>query len=126
MNSSSNNNNATTGHEEAYILRVNSKGWNTKGPVLADVNGCYSICYDCAMNDSIRTDHPTEKTAYQFANVAYGDDKGKNGKAILINCEGGGIETGLLTTGGSFEKVQVLNLRGDYSKIVNTNIEFIE
>lgn len=69
-----NNNNATTAHEGANVLRIGCSGSNTKGPVLADVGGCYSICIDCDMVDSTYS----LGTYYFEANVA--------GKAILINC----------------------------------------
>ena len=121
INDTNQNNNATTAHEEAYILRINTKGWNTRGPVCIDVNGCYSILYDCSMFDSVRSEHANSKVAYHFA-----DDAGlTNGKAIMINCEGGGENTDLLSTSGGFEKVQVRNLKGDLDRIISANVELI-
>lgn len=79
------NNNATTCHEGASILRIGSIGYNTTGPILADVNGCYSICIDCHMKDALDGLTRT-KSAYFF------DNNGATapGKAYLINSDGGG------------------------------------
>lgn len=46
-------NNATTCHEGVNILRIGCIGFNTEGPTMADVGGCYSIVVDCYMYDSL-------------------------------------------------------------------------
>lgn len=78
------NNNTTTAHEGINILRIGTKG-NGKSIPLADVNGCYSICIDCHMEnaDSIAG------TYY----LGYAADT--NGKAIIINCSSDDNSIGL-------------------------------
>lgn len=126
VNDTNNNNNCTTAHEGAYVLRVNTKGWLSRGPLLADINGCYTILYDCNMTESLRSAHPSDKAAYQFANGAFGTEgKGLNGKAIMVNCEGGGTDTLLLSTANSFAAIQVLNLIGDFKKMYNANLVYL-
>lgn len=71
--------NATTAHEGICILRVGSVGYNTKGPVLADVNGCYSISIACKMSNSV-TDNDG---SFFFSNTG---TPPKSGKAVLIDC----------------------------------------
>lgn len=99
------NNNATTCHDGINILRVNSKGWNTKGPVLADVNACYSINYDCSMCDSTLLGGSTA-SAFFFSND--GEEKGKH---YLYNCEGGGYKTHSINTYDD-AIINVCNFRG--------------
>lgn len=104
-------NNITTAHEGMRILRVASKGSKSKGPVLADVHGCYSICIDCVMNDSlIANDEAYNKAAFFFE-----DSTGTDGHAILINCSGGDAETKGISCGTSFKaqgKIGVNNFVG--------------
>ena len=110
-----NNNNATTAHDGYNVLRIGCIGFNTKGPVLADVNGCYSINYDCIMYDSLLSGMPNVKTAYWFDDSG---DTGKITKAYLINCNGGGKETNGINTDGT-AKVNVHNFKGNN---VNTSV----
>lgn len=109
--------NATTAHEGMTMLRVGSVGYNTYGPVLADVNGCYSVCIDCTMFDSLR---PTYRTRAGF----YFDESGepaRHGKAYLINCSGGGKDTWTVNTDGLVE-VYIQKLQGDN---IPTDLSFI-
>lgn len=93
LRSPNGNNNATTAHDGINILRINSKGWNTKGPVLADIQGCYSINYDCTMYDCALLGGDTA-TAFFFSN----DGVAQKGKHYLINCSGGGYKTYAINT----------------------------
>ncbi|MFK3936705.1 hypothetical protein ACI2JA_04205 [Alkalihalobacillus sp. NPDC078783] len=111
VNDSTDINNATTAHEGIHILRVRSFGIRTKGPVLADVHGCYSICIDCNMNDClIENDSAYNKAAFFFE-----DNSQSHGHAILINCSGGDRFTKGISCGTSFKaegKIAVLNFVG--------------
>lgn len=107
-------NNATTCHDGIRILRVGCIGYNVKGPVLADVNGCYSINYDCVMYDSkINTGYST-KVAYYFDDAPSSLIAAPNGKAYLINCQGGGDVNYSISGDTSFKngKINVLNFIG--------------
>lgn len=46
---SANTHNLYTAHEGMSVLRCNCNGNNSKGPLLADVNGCRSINIDCQL-----------------------------------------------------------------------------
>jgi hypothetical protein len=77
-------NNAFTCHEGVCILRVNDFGFNTKGTVCADVNGCYSVLVDCKMNGSILNTTDWQACSYYF----FADTNVLGGKVVLINCSG--------------------------------------
>lgn len=99
--------NATTAHDGMTVLRICSLGYDCWGPVLADVNGCYSVNVGCTMYDSLRSDNQT-KSAFYF------DDSGsvKKGKAFLIDCEGGGNDTFSFNTDGIID-LNVKNFKGN-------------
>ena len=83
-NQTQHSNNATTAHDGMTIYRFGSIGFNCEGPVLADVNGCKSINYDCYMEDSI--------TAKGYnANYHYQSDSNNYNEFVLINCKNGKI-----------------------------------
>ncbi|BDH62106.1 hypothetical protein MTP04_22360 [Lysinibacillus sp. PLM2] len=89
VNDTNSINNCTTAHEGMSILRVGSVGRKSKGPVLADIQGCYSICVDCNMNESLIDDDTADnKTAFRFEDLETND-----GKVVLINCSGGDSRT---------------------------------
>lgn len=81
-------NNATTAHDGMSILRVGCVGYECHGPILADVNGCLSVNYNCIMFDSTKATNAT-RAGFYFDNAA----AVKEGKAYLINCSGGGKDT---------------------------------
>ena len=113
------NNNATTCHDGMNILRIGSKGRNTKGPVLADIQGCYSINYDCVMHDSTLGGGDTA-TAFFFSNDGVAD----KGKYYLFNCSGGGKNTKSIHTYDD-AVVKVKNFKGNNIP-KKEMIEFIE
>ena len=80
-----NSNNAFTSHEGASVFRVNCVGKNTRGPVLADVNGCYSVTVCCDMQDS-QAGAGNAQSAYYFDDVSATDP----GVAVLIGCTSSG------------------------------------
>lgn len=108
------NNNATTAHEGIRILRIGGVGYDVKGPVCADVNGCYSVLIDCIMHDSRINTGRSTKVAYYFDNATSSLATNPNGKAILINCQGGGDVTWAVSGDSSFKngKIEVLNFIG--------------
>ena len=92
------NNNATTYHEGITVLRINGQGFNTNGYVLADVNGCYSVCYNCHMHDS----WVSNSAMYLFCDA--------DGVIYLFDCIGGGL--GLYDIISNTVPVNVRNFRG--------------
>lgn len=93
-------NNATTCHEGINVLRIGCIGKNTTGPVLADVNGCYSILIDCDMGESLLTSGDTN-ASYFFDSDS--NPAGLTGKAILINCKGADADGYALSTEIGFD-----------------------
>lgn len=75
LSRTSQNNNTTTCHEGASIIRFGSIGYNALGPVLADVADCYSIMVDCDMRQTL-----SNVGTYQL------DQTSTTGKAFVINC----------------------------------------
>ena len=110
LNDTNTNNNATTAHDGANILRVGSIGYETKGPVLADVNGCYSVCIDCHMRDSVHDEASETNAAFYFDNI----NATATGKAILINSDGKSSKYSLAGQNG-FD-VQIENFKGKAPK----------
>ena len=106
----SNRGNCTTAHNGINIIRVNSIGHDTAGPVLADVNGCYSIVIDSTMYDSLRANEGATKTAFYFDKT--GAPTGAIGKAVLINCGGGGKDTYSINSDGLID-ISVKNFKGN-------------
>lgn len=78
-NDSNTNNNGSTCHDGANVIRFSTLAENTKGPVITDVNGCYSILFDCNAFNSISGD-----AVYYFDNVS--NPAGITAKLIMVNC----------------------------------------
>lgn len=77
--SSAETNNSSTCHEGVNILRINGDYSDSRGPIVADVNACYSIIIDCVAYNS----KMTAGTAYLFESS--GSPSGVVGKCIIIN-----------------------------------------
>lgn len=95
-----NNNNASTCHEGCSILRIGDVGFNTVGPICADVNGCYTICIDCNFDNSL-ANLGDQNTSYFFDNSSIDLNNNVVGKAYLINC-GGESESYSIMGGSGF------------------------
>ncbi|MEK4131980.1 hypothetical protein NYE67_20410 [Solibacillus sp. FSL W8-0474] len=108
------NNNCSTAHDGMRVLRIGTIGYKSKGPVIADVNGCYSILIDCVAHDSVINTGRSTKVAYYFDDAPSSLIANPNGKAMLINCQGGGDVTWSISGDASFKngKIQVLNFIG--------------
>jgi hypothetical protein len=98
--------NAFTAHEGMTAVIVNSIGRDTHGPVLANVNGCYSIIIDNTMYNSLLSGGAT-KAAFYFDDV----NAVKQGKAYLINCEGGGNGSLSINSDG-ITQIYIKNFKG--------------
>jgi hypothetical protein len=101
-----NNVNGTTAHDGYTTLRIGCVGYNSYGPICADVNSCFSVLFDCVMYNSLRTPGP-DKAAYDFSSV----DGVKEGKAYLINCQGGGTDTYSISADANLP-VYIRNFKG--------------
>ena len=99
-------NNATTAHDGMAVLRIDSEGYECDGPLLADVNGCISVNYNCVMYDSTRSNYDT-KAGFYFDNTTAQQE----GVAYLIDCAGGGTETYSLSSDKNIE-IKLSNFKG--------------
>lgn len=50
-NTNTASNNGSTAHEGMTIFRFGCKYWNCQGPVVADIQGCRSVCYGLNVGD---------------------------------------------------------------------------
>jgi hypothetical protein len=92
------NNNATSAHEGCTILRIHCEGFNTNGPVVADVNGCYSIMFNCYMHDSWLSN----QSLFLFQDAG--------GIVYLYDCTAGGL--GNIDLYSTVVPVNIRNFRG--------------
>lgn len=83
-----NNGNAFTAHDGMKVVGVNLIGHDTRGPVLADVNGCESVYFDSIMYNSLALEGATKSAFYADESQAL-----KKGSFTLISCSGGGKDT---------------------------------
>lgn len=91
ITSSANNNNCSSCHDGANILRIACEYDNASIPV-ADVNGCYSICVGVTATGARHTS----------GNMYFGGASDTNGKAIVIDCDTGSNEKGLVSDVNGF------------------------
>lgn len=78
-------NNLSTAHEGVNILRVNFTGRHGMGPMIADVNGCRSVCIDChVFNQKYDFTAGSNMGCFTF------NESGAvhSGKATCVNCFG--------------------------------------
>lgn len=109
----STNNNISTAHDGIHILRVGLKGRKSKGPLVMDVGGCYSICYDCSLSETRLTGQSVNNAAFVFTDEPSNTAPNPNGKALLIDCEGGSeTEYGINGYGPFKNKIMVRNFKG--------------
>lgn len=76
------NNNLSSAHEGVNVLRVNFSGRSSYGPLIADVNGCHSVCIDC----TVYTDYEYAEGSHDDFQFSASSNPTRRGKAVLINC----------------------------------------
>lgn len=76
--------NLSTAHDGVNILRVNTTGRHGDGPMIADVNGCRTVCIDCQVFNNKYDFSGTNVACYTFNET----NATHSGKATLINCFG--------------------------------------
>jgi len=109
------NNNISSAHEGIHIIRVHTTGQRSKGPLIADVNGCYSLNIDCFVSDTGIESLVLQNSAFYFDDKpgTYASDP--NGKAWLINCGGGSSTEWGINADESFKtggKIFIDNFKG--------------
>lgn len=92
-------NNITTMHEGANMLRVGCVGKNTRGTPCADINGSYSVLFDCYMSGTVADENSNFSNAYYFFT-----DENKSGLGATVymeNCGGRGKKQDILIDEGT-------------------------
>lgn len=115
VDTSTSNNNISTAHEGIHILRVGTKGRSSRGPLIADVNGCYSVNIDVEVYDTRVANLYAQNTAFWFDDTPSDYAPNPDGKAWLINCAGGSRTEWGINCGATFKapnKIYVDNFRG--------------
>lgn len=110
------NNNISTAHEGINIVRIGTKGRKSRGSLIADVNGCYSVNIDCSVYDTSITSLSDQNSAYYFDDSPALYAPNPNGKAWLINCCGGSLTEYAINGDLSFkqiDKIYVNNFNGN-------------
>ena len=76
--------NLSTAHEGVNIARFNTTGHHGYGPMIADVNGCHTVCVDCHVFNTKYDFSGTNTACYTFneSNAVH------SGRAVLIDCHG--------------------------------------
>lgn len=97
------NNNCSSIHEGANIIRVNGVYQNSKGPVIADVGSAHTLMENCKVNQQ-----------YNYNAFSFYDATGSNtGKAYLIDCTS--LQSVNISLNGSDDfKIRLINFHGNY------------
>lgn len=95
-NTTTHSNNGSTAHDGMKVARFGCTYYNCQGPIVADVNDCYSInvgvrAYNCAAGNT------GIKASFYF------DDA--NGKSLVVDCDGGGLNVDYSVRGTSSTKI---------------------
>lgn len=106
-----NSNQTSTAHEGCSILRIGTIAGNSSNSCIVDVNGCYSILYDCHVSN-------TRENSQGFV---FSSDKDNSAKAMLVNCSSIDCKTSLSVEGAN-TSVEINNFKRDGDIIVNSGI----
>lgn len=109
INDTNSNNNCSTIHEGANIVRVNGVYKNSKGPSIADVGSSKTLMIHCGINQDI---------SYNSFNFQDSGSAGV-GKAYLVDCSALQTNTNTLTGTSGFV-IKLKNFHGNY---VNADLD---
>lgn len=112
-------NNASTSHEGASILRVGTVGYRNTGATIIDVNGCYSVLYDCNASQPMLDGIKGKGRAYSFTT----ESSGREGKTYLINCGATEADTSLVID--TTHKAYIQNFKYDGEVVASGEIELL-
>jgi len=110
--------NASTCHNFFNRISIGCVYSDASGPVIADANGCYSICIDCHCKNASVGYNPISTMSLFHSDLpqANSDAWGRRGKMILINCTAYGSGYNALNCDGVVD-VYIFNF------VTNKNIE---
>lgn len=113
------NNNLTTAHNSINILRLNTVGYNSEGPLVADANGCRSILIGCQMNN-YKSDL-LGKNCYSFNNVS----AEKEGLVTFARCDGNDNRKGAIILESSCKTELIDFKKTDSMNVIEYTIKSI-
>lgn len=107
-NTTTTSNNGSTAHDGLNILRIGFSYWDCQGPIVADINNCYSISIDGSAKDIITTTGLF--TAFLYENAS-NTNRPILANKYVINCTGGGANCkyGIVGT----DETYVMNFKGN-------------
>ena len=118
-NTATNSNNASTAHDGMTVIRLGCDHYESEGPVIADVNGCYSINYDTNSNGVL--DSTTgDKAAWLFFKAA--SPTFQLSRTVMVNCQGGKSDFDLLIGQGVDLIYDKLNVNEKKVSLFNGNL----
>jgi hypothetical protein len=101
-------NNASTGHDGMNVLRVGSRYYDCEGPIVADVDNCYSISIGCEASGILDTSTGVNAAYYVYDKP---EDTPLTAKPkYIIECKGYGKNVDIGVNGTS--KTYVSNFVG--------------
>lgn len=106
-----NSNQTSTAHEGCSILRIGTIAGNSSNSCITDVNGCYSILYDCNVSNSRENSE----------GFTFSSDSDNSAKAILINCSSSDCKRSLSVVGVN-TRVKVKNFKYDGEIKINGGV----
>lgn len=115
----SGSNNASSAHEGASILRIGTVGYRNTGATIIDVNGCYSILYDCHARTPMLDGVAGKGRAFSFTT----EDSGREGKAYLINSSASDSDVSLVVD--KTHKAYLSNFKYDSEINATGDVEWI-
>ena len=110
-NNTSGINNLSTAHNGVNTIRLNTIGYNSEGPLIADVNGCRSILIGCNVNNYKA--NILGRNCYNFNNVSAVIE----GLVTFVRCDGSDNRNGAIILESScktelidFKKTESMNV----------------
>ena len=118
------NNNISSAHDGIHIIRVGTKGNKGYGPLIADVNGCYSLNIGVVVNDT-----QWISDSYRNAGFSFNDEPAlnwdtPNGRYWLIDCAGGTENEWAINVDPSINSVDKLFLRNFKGKNIPNELQY--
>lgn len=108
--------NISTAHDSMNILRCCTNGYEADGSLIADIDGCHSVCIECNVINRHFTSIGSAKGVFYFA-IATNSYSGRDSVAIVQDCHGYDVR--------ELPEFKADNLYGigiDFSGAISTNL----
>ena len=99
-------NNTSTGHHGANILRIAHVGYECTGTPVIDVNGCFSVLFDCHARTPVLVGEGGAQTPGQGTTFSFSSDVNPDaGKVYMYDCGAADCTTALTVGSGTTAEV---------------------